>query len=272
MGLSKLKRMKNLPLLLILTFTIIIGCSKDSNESSSLKVDKTANLKGPGDSDTDILSDVKFKNLLIEIAYVRGYAPTESAISDFTSLLNQRIYKDDISIVYKELASPEKDSLTIDEIADLETDNRTVYNDGDTLGLYIYFTDASASDDNPDEDLVTLGAVYRNTSMVIYEATIRKLASKSTLIGNSTVEAATLGHEVGHLFGLVNLGTGENVDKSVNEHEDPDAKSHCNEQNCLMRAELQFGWGMAKMLTAKNGAIPGFGTECLLDLQANGGR
>jgi hypothetical protein len=265
-------RMKKLPLLLILLVTVFLGCSKDGSESSSLKVDKTANLKGPGDSDNDILSDVKFKNLLIEIAYVSGYAPTESAISNFTSLLNQRIYKDDISIIYKELASPKKDSLTVDEIADMEKDNRTVYNNGDTLGLYIYFTDASASNDNPDEDLVTLGAVYRNTSMVIYEATIRKLAAKSTLISNATVEAATLGHEAGHLFGLVNLGTGEDIDKSVNEHEDPDAKSHCNEQNCLMRAELQFGWGMAKMLTAKNGAIPSFGTECLLDLQANGGK
>jgi|TARA_R110000744_G_scaffold342562_2_gene447755 hypothetical protein len=264
--------MKKLSLMFLLTFTLFLACSKDSNESSTLKIDKTANLKGPGDSDNDILSDAKFKNMLIEIAYVSGYAPTESAVSNFTALLNQRIYKDDISIIYKELASPKKDSLTIGEIADLEKENRTVYNNGETLGLYIYFTDATASDDNPDEDLVTLGAVYRNTSMVIYEATIRNLASKSSLISTSTVETATLNHEAGHLFGLVNLGTGENVDKSVNDHEDPDAKSHCTEQNCLMRAELQFGWGMAKMLTAKNGAIPSFGPECLLDLQSNGGR
>ncbi|MCK0189788.1 hypothetical protein [Arenibacter sp. F20364] len=258
--------MKKLSILLLLPLFLFLGCSKDNNENGT-QVDKTANLKGPGDSANELLSSSKFKNLLIEIGYVTNYAPTEMAVSNFVELLNERAHKDNISITYKELDSPKKDSLTIDEIFDLEKENRTVYNDGDTLGLYIYFTDASASDDNPDEDLVTLGAVYRNTSMVIYEATIRKLAAKSSLISNSTVEAATLNHEAGHLFGLVNLGT-----PAVNEHEDPDAKSHCDEQNCLMRAELQFGWGMAKMLTAKNGAIPSFGTECLLDLQANGGK
>lgn len=103
--------------------------------------------------------------------------------------------------------------------------------------------------------------------MVIYEATIRKLASRSSIINNSTVETATLNHEAGHLFGLVDLGTAP-----VNDHQDPDAKSHCNEQNCLMRAELQFGWGMAKWLTSKNGATPSFGVECIRDLQANGGK
>ena len=259
--------MKKLILVLLLGFSLFLGCSKDSNDSDTIKVDKTANLKGPGDSANDLLSDTNFKNLVIEIGYVTNFAPTESAISNFIDLLNERSYKDNISIIYKEVDSPKKDSLSIDEIFDLEKENRTVYNNGDTLGLYIYFTDATASDDNPDEDLVTLGAVYRNTSMVIYEATIRNLASKSSLISTSTVEAATLSHEAGHLFGLVNLGT-----ESVHEHEDPDAKSHCNEQNCLMRAELQFGWGMAKMLTAKNGAIPSFGAECLIDLQANGGK
>ncbi|MDX1768095.1 MAG: hypothetical protein R3294_08575 [Arenibacter troitsensis] len=259
--------MKKLSLGLLLAFIFFLGCSKDSSDSYTLTVDKTANLKGPGDSANDLLSDSKFKNLAIEIAHVTNYAPTETAVTNFIALLNERSYKDNISIIYQELDSPKKDSLSIDEIFDLEKENRTVYNNGDTLGLYIYFTDATASSDNPDEDLVTLGAVYRNTSMVIYEGTIRKLASRSSLISTSTVETATLNHEAGHLFGLVNLGT-----PPVNEHEDPDAKSHCNEQNCLMRAELQFGWGMAKMLTAKNGAIPSFGPECLLDLQANGGK
>lgn len=259
--------MKKLSILFFLAFALILGCSKDSNESDTLKVDKTANLKGPGDSANEFLSASKFKNLTIEIGYVTNFKPTETAISNFVDLFKERTHKDNISIIYKELDSPQKDSLTVDEIADLEKENRTIYNDGDTLGLYIYFTDASSSDDKPEEDLVTLGAVYRNTSMVIYEATIRKLASKSSLISNSTVETATLNHEAGHLFGLVDLGT-----PSVNEHQDPDAKSHCNIQNCLMRAELQFGWGMAKMLTAKGGAVPNFGVECIADLQANGGK
>lgn len=256
--------MKKICLLVLLVCICTLGCSKDEAPRS---IDRTANLKGPGDSANDILSDSKFKNMVIEIAYVEGFAPTESAVSQFVALLNQHIYKDNISITYKELTSPNKDNLSIKEIADLETKNRTVYNSEDTIGLYIYFSDAISDSDELDKNLVTLGAVYRNTSMVIYEATIRKLASKSLLISVDEVEAATLSHEAGHLFGLVNLGS-----PSINDHQDPDAESHCNIAGCLMRAELQFGGGMAKMLTAKNGATPGFEAECLRDLRANGGK
>lgn len=256
--------MRKISLLLLLVFLCTLGCSKDDAPSP---IDRTANLKGPGDSANDILSNSKFKNMAIEIAYVNGFAPTEAAVSEFVALLKQHAHKDNISITYKELASPNKDSLSIKEISDLETEHRTVYNNGGTIGLYIYFSDAFSDGDKPDENLVTLGAVYRNTSMVIYEATIRKLVSKSILISASEVEAATLSHEAGHLFGLVNIGS-----PSVNDHQDPEAESHCIIAGCLMRAELQFGGGMAKMLAAKNGTTPGFGVECLRDLRANGGR
>lgn len=259
--------MRKISIVLILIFICFLGCSKDNEPEASKTTNKTANLKGPGDSANDILSDTKFKRMVIEIGYVTGFAPTETAISDFVSLLNQRTHKDEISIVYKELSSPGKDSLSIKEISELETKNRTIYNNGDTMGLYIYFSDASSDNDKVEEDLVTLGAVYRNTSMVIYEATIRKLAARSILISTAMIEAATLSHEAGHLFGLVNLGS-----PMQTEHEDIEAKSHCNESSCLMRAELQFGGGIAKMLTEKGGTTPGFGVECIRDLRANGGR
>ncbi|HLT51355.1 MAG TPA: hypothetical protein VKZ93_05325 [Arenibacter sp.] len=256
--------MRKISLLILFTSLCILGCSKDEVPKP---IDRTANLKGPGDSANDILSDSKFKNLAIEIAYVRGFAPTETTVTEFVALLNQHAHKDNISILYKELDSPNKDSLNIQEISELETKNRTVYTNGNTLGLYIYFSDAISDSDKPEENLVTLGAVYRNTSMVIYEASIRNLASKSILISVDQVETATLSHEAGHLFGLVNIGS-----PSVNDHQDPEADSHCNVAGCLMRAELQFGGGMAKMLTAKNGTVPGFGVECVRDLRANGGR
>src|SRR5690606_14366388 len=183
--------MRKISLLILFTSLCILGCSKDEVPRP---IDRTANLKGPGDSANDILSDSKFKNMAIEIAYVNGFAPTETAVTEFVALLNQHAHKDNISISYKELASHNKDSLSIKEISDLETKNRTVYNNEDTLGLYIYFSDAFSDGDKPEENLVTLGAVYRNTSMVIYEATIRKLVSKSILISEGEVEARSEEH------------------------------------------------------------------------------
>ena len=171
---------------------------------------------------------------------------------------------------------------------------RQAYNDGSTLAVYIYFADAPSDGDDESEGLVTLGAVYRNTSMVIFERTIRSLAARSLTITNEDVETATLNHEFGHLFGLVNLGT-----VPVNDHEDPDAVNHCNVDGCLMRAELQFGGPISSlagksendvlqsacsitghsilhMLQSQNSRslanVPGLDAECILDLQSNGGR
>ena len=161
----------------------------------------------------------------------------------------------------------------------MEKKNRTAFNDGSTLAIFIYFADAPSEDDVEEEDLVTLGAVYWNTSMVIYEETIRNLAAKSSAVDVDDVETATMNHEFGHLMGLVNLGTAP-----VNDHEgtttDDDnntiGDNHCTVEGCLMRAELQFGPSMKKLLEKRVAkglvSIPDLGSECLMDLQANGGR
>lgn len=281
--------------LLVLVF--IFSCSKDNNTEPEVVIDKTLNLKGTGDSANDILSNELYTKIQIEIAYVSGFRPTATAISDFTDFLRLHTFKDDIEFIYKELDSPNEESLTLQEIADLETDNRTAYSNGSTLAVYIYFSDAPSEDDDTDEGLVTLGAVYRNTSMIIHEATIRKLASQSIAVSNADVEAATLNHEFGHLFGLVNLGT-----TALSDHEDSAAENHCNVEGCLMRAELQFTLSGKSSLDLKKGAyaanqnpacvlsgatvmsllqpsktgkaveIPGLGTACIEDIQGNGGR
>lgn len=298
---------KGLMLLGILLFTF--SCSKSSSDSEDVnattQVDKSGNLLATGDSAFDILSNDNFDKLLIEIAYVSGFRPTESAMTQFTDYLKQHTFKEDIELVYNELSSPSEDELTLQEIADLETSNRTVFNTGSTLAIYIYFADAPAEGDDLDGGLVTLGSVYRNTSMIIHEVTVRELASLSSSINESDVETTTLNHEFGHLFGLVDLGT-EMVNDHQSQSENEDGQlvgdNHCNQEGCLMRAELQFGGSSGKSLssnalakyeagmtsgctlsgatvlhllqqsTAKGVATVGLDPECLLDIQANGGR
>ena len=273
--------MKNrLLAVLILFLAFNLSCSKDSSDTTEpITVNHSANYKASGESANDILSNNTFDKLLIEIAYVTGYRPTSLAMTDFITFLKQHSYKENIEIIYNELPSPNEEKLTLEEVDELEKKNRTAFNDGTTLAIYIYFADAPSDGDVEEEDLVTLGAVYWNTSMVIYEDTIRKLASKSIYVGVEDIETATLNHEFGHLMGLVNLGSAP-----VNEHEgtttDDDnnqiGDNHCTVEGCLMRAELQFGSGMKKLLEQRTSkglaSIPGLGPECLLDLQANGAR
>ena len=273
-------------------------------------MNKTPNLQATGSSANDILSNVNFDKLLIEITFVQGFRPTQTSIDNFVGYLSDRTFKTDIEVTYEELASPNEETLVLQEIVDLEEENRTAYNDGSTLAIYIYFADSPSDGDDLDEGLVTLGAVYRNTSMVIYESTIRNLASRSTAITVTDVETATLNHEFGHLFGLVNLGT-----DAINDHEDiqrdendnpilddngnPLGNDHCNVEGCLMRAQLVFGssarsqilagkvsglhsacnlngYTVLKMLESNvargSAAVPRLDAECILDLQGNGGR
>lgn len=256
----------------IFVFGFIIACSNDSDDSSTTQsINKTPNLQATGSSANDILSNDNFDRLLIEIAYVEGFQPTGQTVSNFEDYLKERTFKQNIEFSFKSLSSPDEETLVLDEIAELESENRTAYNSGTTLAIYIYFADAPSDGDDEEEGLVTLGAVYRNTSMVIYESTIRDLASRSSTITVTDVETATLNHEFGHLFGLVNLGT-----VPVNDHEDPDAENHCDVPGCLMRAELQFGAQMMKMMESNaskgSAAVPVLDAECILDLQSNGGR
>ncbi|SNZ01647.1 hypothetical protein [Flagellimonas pacifica] len=289
----------------LLGLGLILACSKDSDDAPlTQNVDKSANLLATGASANDILSNTSFDKLLIEIAYVSGFRPTPTSISNLENYLKARTFKESIEFTYKELSSPNEETLILDEIDELEKENRTAYNDGKTLAIYIYFADAPSDGDdieNIEEGLVTLGAVYRNTSMVIYESTVRLLANRSTSISITDVESATLHHEFGHLFGLVNLGTqsvNDHEGTTTNENDEEVGNNHCNVQGCLMRAELQFGgtnknsrvasksvlqsacnlpgMGIMKLLEQKTSkglsAMPALDAECVLDLQSNGGR
>jgi hypothetical protein len=290
--------MKNLRMYsVLLGLSLVMACNKTSDDTTdepSTLIDKSANLLTTGKSANDILSNEKFTKMKVEIAFVSGFRPTQETINEFVAYLKAHTFKENIEMVFTELPSPEKESLSIEELADLETKNRTVYNEDETLGVYIYFADAPSDDDNEDENLVTLGAVYRNTTMVIHEANIRRLAGFNTFISVADVEIATINHEFGHLFGLVNLGS-----PPINDHEDEAAENHCDISGCLMRAELQFGGssGKSSALTTKNelksscslsgkslmkmletnvskgvmNAVP-LDSECILDLQSNGGR
>lgn len=259
---------------LLLAFLALISCSKDSGVTptgSNATIDKSGNRLSTGASARDILSIADYDKLLIEIDYVSGFAPTDEAIANFEEFLLARTYKETIEFKYSSVTSPNEETLTLDEIVDLETENRNEFNDGTTLAIHLYFADAPSDSDSDEEGLVTLGAVYRNTSMIIYESTVQEMGNRSSAVTVADVETATLLHEFGHLFGLVNLST-----QSVNEHEDPDAKNHCNVEGCLMRAKLQFGTSLLKQMESRASkglaSIPDFDAECLLDLQKYGGR
>lgn len=257
-------RIKNL-LLFILIAGFTISCSRDSNEEpGSGGVDRTANLKSLGSSASDLLSDVMFTSMNIEIVYVEGNRPTDEGINLFRKFLERRIFKPDgIQINLRAVNSSGKAPFSIEEIVDIEKKERTAYNVGDEIAVWIYFADGSNEKDTNEK--FVLGSAFRNTSMVIYERTIREFASRAGAPDRATIEAATLNHEFGHLFGLVDLGT-----EPVTDHEDPENEGHCVVEGCLMRASIEFGSGVVNVIDG--GGIPNLDDACMQDLQSVGGK
>ena len=255
-------KIKNYFLFFVLLL-IFIGCSKEDDNNKPV-INKSANLKALGFSANELISDEKFTSLKIEVVYVNGFQPTQTTLDNLEEFLGKRSFKPDgISITTRAVSSSNKAPFNIDEIVQIEADERTAYNAGDEIAVFIYFADGS--NENDTDTKIILGSAYRNTSMVIYGKTIQNIANHSAGINKSTIESTVINHEFGHLFGLVNLGT-----SMQSNHEDENSKGHCNVSNCLMATSLQFGGSMIRQVSNNN--IPELDGQCIADLQANGGR
>ena len=249
-------------LLYSLSFLVIVtSCTKEENDVES--IDRTANLLATGKSASDLVSEDRFTSMNIEIVYVEGSRPQDRTINAFKDFLEARINKPDgINITVRSVPSSGNAPFEISEIAAIEKAERTAYNAGDEIAIYIYFADGSNEKDTPEK--FVLGSSFRNTSMVIYEKTIQAFANRPGAPPKHVIETATLNHEFGHLFGLVNLGT-----PMVQNHEDAENKGHCGTNDCLMRASLEFGFNF---LNDVGQVVPELKGKCIEDLQAIGGK
>ena len=251
-------------IVLLFAITIVISCQNDDNgtDPEPPGSNNTANQQPLGSSANELLSADAFTRLRIELAYPDGFRPQQQTINLLVPFLQERLNKPNgITLVERTITSDETPPYDINEIVAIEDANRTVFNEGDELGVYIFFSDGNSSNDEGNS--VVLGTAYRNTSMVLYEKTFLDIANNSsTSVNRALLETATLRHEFGHLFGLVNLGT-----PLQSPHEDENEPRHCNVAGCLMLASTMtdiFG-------TSDIESIPDFDALCIQDLQANGG-
>lgn len=247
----------------LVLFLILSGCTKDDPTGEN-GIDRNANLKALGTSAKDLLDDEKFTSMRVEVAYVTGNEPSPTTLSNLKSFLQQRTHKPDgITILTRAVTSSGKAPFSINEIADIEKEIRTTFNTGDEISVFIYYADGSNENDSSTKKVV--GSAYRNTSVVIYAATVNSISGRINGPDKVTVESTVLHHEFGHLFGLVNLGT-----PLQTAHEDDTSKGHCDVEGCLMNANVQFGTDLIDMVDDNN--IPRFDDECLRDLLAIGGK
>ncbi|MFC4720736.1 membrane metalloprotease [Geojedonia litorea] len=251
---------------LFLFISIAVSCSKDEtpgdnggNNGNNI----SANLQPTGSSSRDLLSDNTFESLVIELVYVEGNQPTQAAVNNLVSFIGARTYKPGgITVQSRSIPSPGLSPYTTQEIADIESANRTLYNTSNTIAVWAFFADGKAEGDTNTQ--VTLGTAYRNTSFVIYEATVKSLSGGAFEPSTSVLESAVMQHEFCHILGLTNLGA-----PMQSAHEDPSHSKHCDVESCLMYYAAATGEGITMV---SGGNVPELDPQCIADLQANGGR
>jgi hypothetical protein len=211
----------------------------------------------------DFLSADNYDKVTIEIQYVNGYQPSAETIESLKAFLSQHLNKPGgITVAQNAVVSLQKEQLTMVQLQAIEQHNRTQYSADKKIAAYIFFADASFAEDTDDKKV--LGMAYGNSSIVVFEKTIKSLSGGFGQPSVSTVEETVTRHEFAHLLGLVNNGSTMQSD-----HLDKDNGKHCNNPDCLMYYATETNDLIGNLLGK---SAPDLDAACANDLRANGGK
>jgi len=248
--------MKKIFYLLLIVFTTI-QCTKESTVPGNQPIN-ALNILSTGKSAHDLLSSNSYASISIEIQYMPGMELLPESVNNLLNFLKTYLDKPGgITITQKQVSSFAADTVSLREVADFETANRSLYTKDNSIAVYILVSDANNS--SP----VVLGTAYLNTSIVLYEKSIRTHSNGPAEATREKVESGVMEHEFGHLMGLVNDGT-----PMVTPHEDPGHEHHCANTNCLMYYEIET----SRLTGVANNVVPSLDANCINDLKNNGGK
>ncbi len=236
---------------------LFFSCSKSKDSSVSGINPNSLHNRSVGASANELLANAKYSSVKIEVQYMTGFAPDATAINNLQSFLTTYLNKPGgISIVTKEINPSANTTLSADDVHTLENGNRTAFTAGSQMALYVLYTNGNYTDNN------VLGVAYRNTSVAIFG---KKVHDNSGAIGQASrnkLETTVLEHEMGHLLGLVDIGSPMQTAHKAN-------GAHCNNQNCLLYYTAETTDVLGFLVT---GNIPSLDANCMADLRANGGK
>ncbi len=215
-----------------------------------------------GKSANFLLSDDRFTKLELEVAYMEGFRPTEVLLEGMVGFLEEFTFKPEgIVLNLREIPAGGEEFYSAEAIAALEDQYRQSYNEGNTVSVFLLVVDGNFEQD--ETEFFTIGAAYRNTSMVLFGKRIMESSGGFRRPPRGILETTVALHELGHLLGLVNVGT-----DMVTPHEDEEHEFHCDEETCLMYWAVET----SNVFLFVPQTIPTLDANCRKDLKANGGR
>ncbi|MBI4393042.1 MAG: hypothetical protein HY556_04480 [Euryarchaeota archaeon] len=203
--------------------------------------------RNPGDAAKDIVSGSTYSRLVVEIDYEVGGDPNSEAVNLMENRLLANTGKIDIDVV-KEAGVAGKGAgakYTFDEVNRLMQGARSRSTGGDTAVIHVLYVNGGSTTDQGSSQV--LGAAYCATCIVMFKGNIRENTRSDGSLPitgkpeEKLVESAVLVHEVGHIMGLVNVGT-----PMVTPHEDSAHKGHSISKQSVMYWEVDS----TRLLTA----------------------
>jgi hypothetical protein len=208
----------------------------------------------------DFLRAAPYRKVIVEVDKMTGTTPRQPALDKLVAIFQDLALKPDgVTVQIDDTLPALGHPATIDEIRAIEDGARDQFSLGDTIVFYVlYLADGAATDTS---QLKTLGLAHRASSVVIFQKTIDDLSGGIAQPSSEVVESAVLGHELGHILGLVNVGT-----PMVQPHEDTSHPAHDVNQSCLMYWANNSSQLVANLLAG--GVVADFDANCRADIAA----
>lgn len=241
---------------------LFLGCNTSGVEEATVLGTKNQEINSAV-TPRDFLSAEKYDKLVIEIIYIPGFQPTDVTINSITSFLQDRLNKGGgISVIKTAAPAPEIATYSVSDAEKIELANRRQVTSGKTLTVYFFFANGDYAENTGNSKV--LGITYGNSSVIIFEKTIRSISGGLSQPTVSTMETIVMEHEFGHIFGLVDNGT-----PLTSAHLDTAHGKHCTDTGCLMYYNVETTDVIGNLL---GGNIPSLKASCLADLKGNGGK
>lgn len=191
----------------------------------------------PGEFASEFIRASLYPALLVEVNYAAGFAHNaELQKRVFTTVIAEILDKPKgTQFIAKELAIGQGTGLepnhayTIDEVKALEEKHRQRYKNPEdgTAVIHILVLNGHYSTDTALQK--TLALAYRGSSVVLFQETLNSACNPQKPQLCDLTGSTILVHELGHLFGLVNMGT-----KMQKPHEDSAHSHHDPNSDCIM--------------------------------------
>lgn len=240
------------------------GCGSTSSdgEMSEKEIVSYPYAENSRISASDILSDETFTELVVEVDYMEGYEPNSAALDSLEAFLESRLNKNSIKVLpATEIPAEGRAAYTANELRNVEAEYRNTFSDATEgiISAYLIIVDGTYEQHN------VAGMTYFYNSNAFFGPVLEQLSVGANQTMETKIQASVFRHEFGHLLGLVNAS---DTNMQTN-HLDSENGNHCDNKACLMYYALVQPDLINQFV---NDGIPSLDQNCVIDLQANGGK